>query len=452
MRHAGSAPAPLFWVSNTASCHHLHHSTNLMSTLVTKARTCSGVPMRRPTTRSRTSCRWRFVQELGFPWNDVRCVLDPFPKQTETMKSTYLIAIVFLSTMFSPSASIVSAEVTTLKQRLSNTPYQLIYETYNKDNWDLAVVRADGSGQVNLTNSPGVHELYPQASPDGTRICFLVESGSGRSTMRSVWVMDIDGKNRMQIAENARQPFWSPDSKTVCYLPQEFSKFNVADYFTKGLNFYELDTGNTRQHANSRRLHHLYNPHFAANGKWIAATVHAGMGYGHTNILVEANGDRIINLGERAAAELSKGEKQEFGGCRPCISPDNKLIAWGRTDHDICVAELDLNAAEPYVGKLITTINDPVNKIYHVDWSPDGQFLSISRGPKSNGDISKPGTHEAACEMVGSYAKDWDLVAVPATEHTRIELQTADDTMFHQLTHDGQSNKESDWFQPAETR
>ena len=261
--------------------------------------------------------------------------------------------------------------------------------------------------------------------------------------------MDIDGQNRRKVADHARQPFWSPDSKSVCYLPQEFKKFNIADYFTKGLNFYDLESGRTRPHPNSDKLRHLYNPHFAANGRWIAATVHAGMGYGHTNILVEADGDRIINLGERAPAELSKQAKKEFGGCRPCISPDSKMIAWGKTDHDVCVAELDLDSAEPYVGKVLTTVHDPKNKIYHVDWSPDGQFLSISRGVSSKGDLSKPGTHEAACEMVGVYAKDWDLVAVPATEFARIELQTADATHMFQLTNDGLSNKESDWFQPS---
>ena len=48
------------------------------------------------------------------------------------------------------------------------------------------------------------------------------------------------------------------------------------------------------------------------DGKWFVATVHAGMGYGHTNLLIEADGDRIINLGERAPDELSNGDKKEF--------------------------------------------------------------------------------------------------------------------------------------------
>ena len=80
-----------------------------------------------------------------------------------------------------------------LKDRLAATNYKLVYETYDQDNWDLAIVNADGTGRTNVTNSTGVHELYPQASPDGKKICFVVDSGKGRNTLRSVWVMNVDG-------------------------------------------------------------------------------------------------------------------------------------------------------------------------------------------------------------------------------------------------------------------
>jgi hypothetical protein len=55
--------------------------------------------------------------------------------------------------------------------------------------------------------------------------------------------MDTDGRNRRKLAEYAREPFWSPDSRTIGYLPQEYPKFNVVDYYTKGMNFYDLGTG-----------------------------------------------------------------------------------------------------------------------------------------------------------------------------------------------------------------
>jgi len=81
-----------------------------------------------------------------------------------------------------------------------------------------------------------------------------------------------DGKqcqNRKKIADHAREPFWAPDSTTIGYLPQEYPKFNVIDYYTKGMRFYNLISGQTEPHPNTANLKHLDNPCFASNGKWM---------------------------------------------------------------------------------------------------------------------------------------------------------------------------------------
>ena len=154
--------------------------------------------------------------------------------------------------------------------------------------YDGIDLRACAARGIVVTNTPDVHEHYPQISPDGKKLCFSVDTGERRDTVRSLWVMDIDGKNRKKIADNAREPFWSPDANVLGYLPQEFPKFNVMDYYTKGLNFCELATGRIEPHVNSTNLYHLYNPGFSTNGKWIVATVHAGMGFDHAILLIEA--------------------------------------------------------------------------------------------------------------------------------------------------------------------
>jgi Tol biopolymer transport system component len=315
------------------------------------------------------------------------------------------------------------------------TEFALVHEAYVDDNWELFVSRADGSQSHNLTNTPDQHELYPQASPNGKHICFVSDTGTGRQTVRSVWVMDIDGSHRRKVADYARQPCWSPDSRTIAYLPQEFKKFNIVDYFTKGLTYCDVASGQQRPHPNNGVLHHLYNPCFSANGKWIAATVHAGMGHDHASLLIEADGPRIIDLGVH--------------GCRPCLSPDGKHIAWGEDDYTIAVAELDVNSADPHLGERRFAVHDSKNKLYHVDWSPDGRYLSISRGPNGKGDPRKPGTHEAACEMVGVYAKTWDLIVVPFGDKDKLELNHSQPSDFIAVTKNGHSNKESDWFRIA---
>src|SRR3954468_14940233 len=238
-----------------------------------------------------------------------------------------------------------------LQERLKDSPFKIAYECYVNENWEIFVMNADGSNPINLTKTPKEHEHYPQVSPDGTKICFSVDDGEGRDAVRSLWVMDSDGGNRKKLAENAREPFWSPDSKRIGFLPQEYPKFNVIDYYTKGMSFYDLDSRKVTPHPNSEKLHHLYNPSFAPNGKWIAATVHAGMGFDHAILLIERNGDRIINTG--------------IPGCRPCISPDGKQIAWGPGDHELAAAPFDLDSADPKVGpRRLRIVTNKESKIY----------------------------------------------------------------------------------------
>jgi Tol biopolymer transport system component len=326
----------------------------------------------------------------------------------------------------------LSATGETIKNALKAAPYRLICEGYKNNNWDLFVMNADGSNLTNLTKTPDVHELYPQVSPDGKMIAFVSDRGKGRQTVRSVWIMNIDGTHRIKVADYARQPFWSPDSKTLGWLPQEYKKFNIKDFSTKGMMFYSLKTKESHPHPNSKKLFHLYSPGFSPNGKWIASTVHAGMGFGHADIMIEADGSKITDL--------------KVHGCRPCFSPDGKYLAWGASDHKIEIAEVDWSGSLPALGKHLTSIVDETNKIYHVDWSPDGKYVTVSRGIAGKGDPDKPGTHLAASEVVGVYAANWNLFTVNIEDGGIIDFNAQPTDKWLQITHDGQSYKEADWI------
>jgi len=319
-----------------------------------------------------------------------------------------------------------------LRARLKGLPFKIAYETYVDNNWEIFVMNADGSGTVNLTKTPNVNEHYPQISPNSRQMCFSVDRGEGRDAVRSLRVMDINGKHRRKLADYAREPFWSPDGKLVGFLHQEYPKFNVMDFYTKGMSFYDLGRGAVTPHINTSNLFHLYNPGWSRNGKWIVSTVHAGMGVDHGILLIAAHGTNIINL--------------HIPGCRPCLSPDGKQIAWGAGDHEIAVAPINLDSERPSVGDWRLCIKDQTNKIYHVDWSPDSRFLSFSRGPDGEGDPTKPGTFQAACEIVGVHAAGWNICVVPADRRGVLDLNNPHETDFLMLTTNGCSNKEPSWF------
>ena len=330
-----------------------------------------------------------------------------------------------------PMTSVLVAD-DAIKEALSASSHRIVCESYGDGNWELFIMNADGSERRNLTNTPDANELYPQVSPDGKRICFVADRGQGRDTVRSTWVMNVDGTGRKLIAEKGRQPAWAPDSKTIAYLPQEYPKWNVVDYYTKGLVFYDVESGASRPHPNEK-LHHLYNPSFSADGKWIISTVHAGMGFDHAIIVFPVDGKEVYDLG--------------IHGCRPCFHPTENHIAWGEDDQTVVLAELKFDAeGKPSLGKeqLRVLISDKARKVYHADWSPDGKFVTVSSGPDGGGDPSKPYTHQSACEIVGVYAKGWDIFAVPADAGEKVDL-AEESGKFVRITSDGASNKESDW-------
>jgi len=304
-----------------------------------------------------------------------------------------------------------------LGAELKKLDAKIVYESYESGNWDLFVMNADGSQPTNLTRTLDLDELYPHVSPDGTKISFLVDEGQGPKRSRNLYLMDADGTDRVLVARNARDQCFSGDGTRLAYLKGEYEEYCLKDYATKGLWIYDLRTRCHRQHPN-KELVHLYNLCWSPDGKWFVSTVHAGMGYKHAILAIEADGPRVVDL--------------HLPGCRPDLSRDGRHIAWGASDWALRVADIDFSGAEPRVTNAhdVVTSEKPM-EVYHVDWSPDGRYLAFSRGPKHKGLGMPP-------EMVGVRAEGWNLSVADANATNR----------YTTLTTSGHSNKEPDWVAP----
>ena len=307
-----------------------------------------------------------------------------------------------------------AASADDLLEELRSLPYKIVYESHRDGNWELMMAGADGSDPVNLTRTPDVNEICPHVSPDAARVTFLVDEGEGESLVRSGWCMDLDGTERRLIGEKVRWTCWSPDGARVAYTKQEEDGFSYADGTTIGLFFFDPATGRQSQHPNEA-IRHVYNLGWSPDGKWITATVHAGMGYRHTNLAIQADGKGVFDLG--------------LHGCRPDVSPDGTRIAWGETDWTLRVADLDLSGPEPKASGIrsVVTSEKPM-MVYHVDWSPDGKYVAFSRG-----------THKKRLGRSPAYlgipGEGWDVCVADAAQENR----------WVAITRDGKSNKEPDW-------
>jgi Tol biopolymer transport system component len=304
---------------------------------------------------------------------------------------------------------------------LKAIPFKIIYETFRetdgKENWELFLMNADGSNSTNLTLTKDTDEMYPHASPDGTKVCFVADEGTGRNKVRNVYYMNIDGTSRVKVADNARQPCWSPDGRTIAYLKGEYDRYTTRAIGTKGLFFYDLATGRHRHHPN-RDLHHIYNISWSANDKWFVASVGGGMGFDHNIIAFEAHGVGVFDL-----------KKYGVYGCRPDFSPDGKTIGWAEDGNvDVYVADIDLTLSVPRVTDVhgIAKCAKGYN-VNHTEFSPDGQYVAFGYGPEGNYEVGRktPGWNICVSDLSGKWV---------------------------QITADGNHNKEPDWVPIAKGR
>lgn len=293
---------------------------------------------------------------------------------------------------------------------LDKIPYKIVFESFRetdgKENWEICMIDADGSGFVNLTNSPDIDEMYPHASSDGNMICFVADEGEDQeSKKRNVYTMNIDGTDRVKIAENAYQPCWSGDGRYIAYLPAEFPRYDRNYRANKGIEIYSLETGEVKRHPNDQIMH-IARLCWSPDGEWFVAAAERDIPERNNAFKVYDN--TMMRL--------------QMSGCTPDISSDGKQFAWNGTDFSLNIAALDFDSPQNNLtNHQVIVACEHDHWVYHADWSPDGKYLTFTFGKDGSDGVGNPapGANICICDIKTG---KWALV-----------------------TTDGKHNKEPDW-------
>jgi len=130
---------------------------------------------------------------------------------------------------------------------------------------EIYVVRSNGKGILNLTESPDSNEWGPAWSPDGSRIAF----NSDREGMPQVYVMNADGSGLRRLSDSwGEYPAWSPDGSRITFASfvGGTTPFGDPDYDVVVMDADGTDETNVSNDPDSNDMYPTWSP----DGEWIA--------------------------------------------------------------------------------------------------------------------------------------------------------------------------------------
>jgi Tol biopolymer transport system component len=250
---------------------------------------------------------------------------------------------------------------------------------------DIWTVNPDGTGLANLTNSPGVSEIAPAWSPEGTRIAFLRATQSSRQ----IWTMNADGTGQSPVGgatPDLGDLTWSPDGAQIAYL--------LDDFHCEGGGLFRVNPDGTGNQQVTGTCNSGDSPTWSPDGKRIAFADEVFAGVPKLT-LVDVTGDNRTVLNSAVYAN------------QPNWSPTGQMIA---TDGDSDFNQ-GIHVLRPD-GTGETTIS---NVGAEPAWAPDGTKIAFIRfgSPHQIVIVNADGSNPTPVPMnVGALSPDWQPIPI----------------------------------------
>lgn len=160
-----------------------------------------------------------------------------------------------------------------------------------KVQFDIFVMNADGSDVRRLTTSED-NETGASWSPDGTQIAYQRKLANGRE---HIFLMDADGSNQQQITSGSTDslyPIWSPDGRRLLFHSNRAGGWNIFSMAIDGSDIRQISDAGTED----------FFATWSPNGEWVV--YHSNVGDDNRDLFIgRADGTETIRLTETAQEE-----------------------------------------------------------------------------------------------------------------------------------------------------
>lgn len=233
--------------------------------------------------------------------------------------------------------------------------------------WDLYVMRPDGSDVRNLTNTPDWNEALPRFSPDGKRLLYRKIPKSenfdnNRHGLQGELVLAMaDGTSPERIGAAGEYPWasWSPDGKKIACLS------------AKGIAFVDLETRKVTGTLDRKGFFQQMT--WSPDGKWLSG--------------VANNFDTGWSVARMEIATGAVNAVSKIDCCTPDWFPDSKAIVFSRRPGEwtqLWMADAEGRNRTPLYA-------EDGRHCYGGCLSPDGKYVLFTGNAHEDGDASNGG-------------------------------------------------------------
>jgi Tol biopolymer transport system component len=235
-----------------------------------------------------------------------------------------------------------------------------------KGDWDLFLMRPDGSSRRNITNTPGFNEAAARFSPAGQRILYYrmpknVAVDNNKYGIYDLVIADADGANPVIWGSEYNWASWGADGKRLACLS------------IKGVRIVDLSTRKTIHELNRRGI--VQQLVWSLDGKWFVGTAN-GLG-------------QYWNIGRISAVtgEVNAVGEVDRYNCTPDWLPDSQHVVYSRgIIPDVGGwAQLWMAGGDGQEKQLLYA--EEGRHIYGGCVSPDGKYVLFTRSQQDLGEV-----------------------------------------------------------------